>query len=53
MRQLAACRRLSQRNVLACGLTTEPGSGRTRTGLFSPDSATDVMVARLFAENPI
>jgi GNAT superfamily N-acetyltransferase len=27
MRQLAACRRLSQRNVLACGLTTEPGSG--------------------------
>ena len=34
MRQLAARRRLSQRNVLACGLTTEPGSGRTRTGLF-------------------
>jgi len=27
--------RLSRRNVLACGLTTEPGSGRTRTGLFS------------------
>ncbi len=35
MRQLAARRRLSQRNILACGLMTKPGSGRTRTGLFS------------------
>ena len=34
MRQLAARRRLSQRNVLACGLTTKPGSGTPEPGYF-------------------
>ncbi len=34
MRKLAACRRLPPRNVLACGLTTKPGSGRPEPGYF-------------------
>ena len=33
--QLAARRRLARRNILACGLTTRPGSGPSRAGLFS------------------